>query len=187
MEINFIPVESRPKRPSRAPYLAAAMLYIFATLFFGTKVGMIKKTNQELESDKKLLATLNTNLSRYVGANTKLENMTSEANYLMKKIGVLKDIKKNKIPFELILREIGNLTPEGVWFEEFSIESPSEELHLVGFGTQPAEEKAFKFVYNLEGSETLKRFFNEIKLVSCNPAPGRKNQRILVITMVFRK
>lgn len=187
MDINFVPAELRPRRPSKAPYLFAVMAYVFAILFFGTKIGMVKKIRQETSSDKKLLSTLNSNLSRYADANARLESTTSEAIDLMKKIENYKDIKKKKLPFAVILKETGNLTPEGLWFEELSIDYPSEKFNLIGFGTEPVEEKAFKFTYNLGESKTLKRFFNEMKLISCNPAPEREGLGIFVIEMVLRK
>ncbi len=187
MDINLIPAEMRPKRPSRAPYLFAAMVYIFAALFFGTKVGVIKRLNREANSDRKLLATLNSNLGKYAGANARLESMVGDANGLMQKVENFKSVKNGMIPLGDILSEIGNLVPEGLWFEEFSISYPSEKVHLKGFGIEPVEDKVFGFAYALKNSENLKKFFSDVQLESCTPVSGRKTLRVFDIVMVYKR
>ncbi len=186
MNINFVPVELRPKRPSKAPYLFVAMAYVFALLFMGAKVGVVRRIGKEVKSDQKLLATLSSNLSTYAGADQRLEKITSEINELGKKMESIKGISR-KTRFGVILHEVGNLIPEGLWFEELSIDHSSDELRLIGFGFEPAEEKAVKFAYSLEGSEILKKFFSEAKLVSSSPVPEREGQGSFDIEMVFRK
>ena len=186
MDINLIPAEMRPRRPSRAPYLFASMVYVFTALFFGTKVGVVARFHRVADSDRKLLATLNSNLGRYAGANAKLESMVGNASDLMEKVENFKSVKKEIIPLGAILCEIGNLVCEGIWFEEFSISYPSEEVHLKGFGIEPVEDKVFGFVYGMKNNENLKRFFSDVKLVSCIPVSGKENLKTFDIVMIFK-
>ncbi len=187
MDMNLMPVEMLPKRPNKAPYLFVAMMYIFAILFLGTKLPAVKKLHAGIESDKKLLTTLNSNLSKYASAAAELEKVTQEANKLMNKVDAFKNVKNKMIPLGNIVKIVGNLIPEGLWFETLSISYPAEEVHVKGFGKEAVQKKALEFVYSMESDRVLKEFFSKAELVSCTQVTGKKELKAFDIAMVFKK
>lgn len=187
MDMNLMPGEMQPKRASRGPYLFVAMMYVFAILFLGTKLPAVKKLNAGIKSDKKLLVTLNSNFSKYAGAAAELEKVTQEANNLIGKVDNFRNIKKKIIPLADIIKRIGNLIPEGLWFEALSLSYPAEEIHVKGFGKEAVQKRALEFVYSMESDENLKEFFSKAELVSCTQVPGRKELKAFDIAMVFKK
>ena len=184
MKINYIPLKARPKRPSRAPYLLAAMVYILAMLFLGAKIGKVLQFKQEAKGKRDFLATITSNLSKNAPALAKLENMTAEGNRLVKTGSTLQDISRSNIYWAGVLYELARAVPEELWFEELELSSSSVTTSLTGFGVgERTESKALELVTNLQKCPLFSQTFRGIGLVSCKIVEEGKKKRCFEIAM----
>ncbi len=188
MKINYIPPKARPKRPSRAPYLLAAMVYILAMLFLGAKIGKVLQFKQEAKGKRDFLMTITSNLSKNAPALAELENMTAEGNRLVKTGSTLQNINSSNSYWADLLYEFARAVPGELWFEELELSSDSVTTRLAGFGAgERTETKALELVTNLQKGPLFSQTFQGIKLTSCKPVEeGKKKRSFEIIMQIIR-
>ncbi len=184
MRVNYIPLKARPKRPSKAPYLLAVMVYVFAMFFLGAKIGKVMQFKREAKGKRDFLSVLTSNLGKNVPALAKLENMTAEGNNLIRRGSILQDLNTANIDWAGVLYEFSRAVPEGLWFEELELNSASAVTRLTGFGVGgETEAKALELVTNLQNAPFFSQTFRGIGIISCKPVEEGKKKRSFELVM----
>ncbi len=182
--MNFIPVELRPKRPSSIPYLAVALVYVSALLFFGSRVPVVKRMKANEKEKASYLISLKETMEKYGSASAELENTLDRGMVVLNRRKALRGISESSMHWGSVLCAIGAVKPEELWFEELILNATSEEARVVGFGSgDNVQETVLAFVSELERSPAFKSMFSDIKPDACEPVEGMPNRERFVIVM----
>ncbi|MFO7897812.1 MAG: hypothetical protein R6V58_02000 [Planctomycetota bacterium] len=189
MQVNLIPPEMRPARPSPVPYMPLLGLIAISAIWLVTQLATAGVARRDCKKHRNEYQQLSTELGQYRELPGRIAHAEAERDELQHRAAAATAITHTGFSSTPLLQVVAESLPANLRLTALTVDYPRRQATILGYGSEEKTDlEVATFLRALNANRYIRRTFAGAELDYCNSrARNERSVKQFSISLRFRE